>query len=44
VVCVSFGPDRTASTLANQPIDLEPYGFIVGGDDVVAVLSGVGPF
>ncbi len=44
VVCISFGPDKAASTLANQPIDLEPYGFIVGGDDVVAVLSGVGPF
>ncbi len=44
VVCISFGPDKTASTLANQPIDLEPYGFILGGDDVVAVLSGVGPF
>lgn len=44
VVCISFGPDKAASTLANQPIDLEPYGFIGGGDDVVAVLSGVGPF
>ncbi len=44
VVCISFGPDKTASTLANQPIDLTPYGFIIAGDDVAAVLSGVGPF
>jgi hypothetical protein len=44
VVCISFGPNQSAETLANQPIDIDPYGFIVGGDDVVAILSGVGPF
>jgi hypothetical protein len=44
VVCISFGPDKTASTFANQPVDLEPYGFVIGGDDEAAVLSAVGPF
>ncbi|NKB87562.1 MAG: hypothetical protein GKS06_05025 [Acidobacteria bacterium] len=44
VVCISFGPDHTTQTLANQPIVIDPYGFVIGGDDIAAVLSGVGPF
>jgi type II secretory pathway pseudopilin PulG len=44
VVCISFGPNRQAETLANQPINISPFGFALGGDDIAAVLSGVGPF
>jgi len=44
VVCFSAGPNMTADTGMNQPIGEEPFGWETGGDDLIAVLSGVGPF
>ncbi len=41
VICISFGPNGSADTAVNMP---HPDAFLVGGDDVVAVLSAMGPF
>jgi len=44
VVCYSAGPNMSADTGFNQPIGEEPFGWVTGGDDMVAILSAVGPF
>ncbi len=41
VICISFGPNKTANTAINMPA---PSGYLIGGDDVVAILSAMGPF
>jgi hypothetical protein len=41
VICISFGPNKTADTPINMP---GPTGYQIGGDDIVAVLSAMGPF
>jgi len=44
VVCYSAGPNKAADTGINQPASEAPWGWITGGDDLVAVLSSMGPF
>lgn len=44
VVCYSAGPDREVASAFNQPMDLEPHGWLTGGDDTAVVLSAGGPF
>lgn len=41
VVCISFGPNKSAETNINMPA---PTGFVIGGDDEAVVLSSMGPF
>lgn len=41
VICISFGPNKVAETQINMP---HPDGYLIGGDDIVAVLSAMGPF
>jgi type II secretory pathway pseudopilin PulG len=44
VVCYSAGPNKVADTGMNQPAGEAPFGWVTGGDDLVAVLSAMGPF
>ena len=44
VVCYSAGPNKSADTAMNQPIGEDPFGWVTGGDDLVATLSAMGPF
>ncbi|NKB87561.1 MAG: hypothetical protein GKS06_05020 [Acidobacteria bacterium] len=44
VVCYSAGPNKTAETGFNQPAGEDPFGWVTGGDDMVALLSAMGPF
>ncbi len=41
VICVSFGPNTIAETNFSMP---HPDNFVIGGDDIAAVLSAMGPF
>ena len=48
VICISFGPNKTANTEPNMPGDFVNPGvapdYAIGGDDVAAILSAAGPF
>ncbi len=44
VVCYSAGPNKSADTGMNQPAGEEPFGWVTGGDDLIATLSAMGPF
>lgn len=44
VVCFSAGPNKSADTGMNQPAGEAPFGWVTGGDDMVAILSAMGPF
>jgi hypothetical protein len=50
VICISFGPNKTTDTEANMPGALTqiPAGpgpaYMIGGDDIAAILSAAGPF
>ena len=43
VVCYSAGADRYAHTAFNQPMNVWPFGWTTGGDDIAVVLSSMGP-
>jgi len=45
VICISFGPNKTADTEANMPgpPTAGPV-YAIGGDDIAAILSAAGPF
>ena len=45
VICVSFGPNKTADTEPNMPgPPTAGPAYAIGGDDVAAILSAAGPF
>jgi type II secretory pathway pseudopilin PulG len=45
VICISFGPNKTADTEANMPgAWVGGPDYFIGGDDIAAVLSASGPF
>ena len=49
VICISFGPNKEANTEANMPGALTHTGgpgpaYLIGGDDIAAILSAMGPF
>lgn len=45
VICISFGPNKTADTEGNMPgAWVGGPDYLIGGDDIAAVLSASGPF
>ena len=45
VICISFGPNKAADTEANMPgPPTTGPSYAIGGDDVAAILSAMGPF
>ena len=45
VICISFGPNKTADTEPNMPgLPTPGPTYAIGGDDIVAILSAAGPF
>jgi type II secretory pathway pseudopilin PulG len=45
VICISFGPNKAADTEANMPgPPTAGPSYAIGGDDVAAILSAMGPF
>lgn len=48
VICISFGPNKSADTEANMPGALSSNqpapSYAIGGDDIAAILSAAGPF
>jgi len=45
VICISFGPNKTADTQGNMPgAWVGGPDYLIGGDDIAAVLSAAGPF
>jgi type II secretory pathway pseudopilin PulG len=44
VVCYSAGPNKAADSGFNQPMGEDPFGWVTGGDDMIAILTAMGPF